>query len=207
MKLLVVDECGYTRLGITHYFADTAFNNIKCSTNLTSAVHVLAGFKPTHILLNLTNVCRHNDNDSALTAFINASQHVMLFIYLEMPYPYGDSPIRFANNAFLFNKSVLSTALRTLREAPMLSMSSSSPALFSPQELTVMNLWMAEMPNYRIARKLQISSHTVYVHKRHITEKINVRNRLEFYSLYKILRYFYPAGGPVQRVSLTQPTV
>jgi len=51
---------------------------------------------------------------------------------------------------------------------------------------------MAEMPNYRIARKLQISSHTVYVHRRHITEKINTRNRLEFYSLYNVLLYFYP---------------
>jgi hypothetical protein len=36
----------------------------------------------------------------------------------------------------------------------------------------------------------------VYVHKRHITEKINVRNRLEFYSLYNILRYFYPPEPP-----------
>lgn len=207
MKLLVVDECGYTRLGITSYFADTAFNSIECSTDLTSAIHLLAGFEPTHILLNLTNVCRHTNDDGALAAFINASQHAMLFIYLDMPYPYGDAPMRFANNAFLFNKSVLSAALRTLRDAPMLSMDSSSPALFSPQELTVMDLWMAEMPNYRIARKLKISSHTVYVHKRHITEKINVRNRLEFYSLYKILRYFYPTGGPIQRACLPQSAV
>lgn len=59
---------------------------------------------------------------------------------------------------------------------------------------------MAEMPNYRIAKKLQISSHTVYVHKRHITEKINARNRLEFYSLYNVLRYFYrPARQRIRR--------
>lgn len=42
----------------------------------------------------------------------------------------------------------------------------------------------------------------MYVHKRHITEKINARNRLEFYSLYNVLRYFYPPSAPTNSTPL-----
>ncbi|HEI8865390.1 TPA: LuxR family transcriptional regulator [Serratia odorifera] len=207
MKLLVVDECGYTCLGIAGYFTPNAFSSIKCASGLASALPLLASFKPTHILLNLTNACRHNLVDAQLQRFIDDSYYATLFIYLDTPYPYSDNPIRIADNAFLFSKSILSTALRTLRDEPVIPQENRTHSLFSPQELIVMRFWMAEMPNYRIARKLQISSHTVYVHKRHITEKIHVRNRLEFYSLYNVLRYFYPPAAPLHGAYLTQLAV
>lgn len=192
MKLLVVDECGYTRLGIASYLADNAANTVTCCATLSAAVQCLPSCNPTHILLNLTNYCRPNQDDPWLQTLIDGSAGAVLFIYLDTPYPYSDRPMRIADNAFLFNKGALPKALRILRDTPNALMESSLHSLFSPQELTVMKYWMAEVPNYRIARKLQISAHTVYVHKRHITEKINARNRLEFYSLYNILRFFYP---------------
>ncbi|MEX7637723.1 LuxR C-terminal-related transcriptional regulator [Serratia marcescens] len=203
MKLLVVDECCFTRVGIASYFADSGITTIKCCHSIEYATPLLASFQPSHILVNLSNQCRYNEADAQLLAFMEASQSALLFIYLDTPYPYSETPMRIADNAFLFNKSILPLTLRTLRENPLaLADDGEERSLFSPQELTVMKYWMAEMPNYRIAKKLQISSHTVYVQKRHITEKINARNRLEFYSLYNVLRYFYPPSAPTNSTPL-----
>ncbi|CAI1515926.1 helix-turn-helix transcriptional regulator [Serratia ficaria] len=204
MKLLVVDECCFTRVGIASYFADNGFAAVKCCRSIGSAIPLQASFQPSHILVNLTNHCRYGEDDQQLQAFMAASRSALAFIYLDTPYPYSETPMRIADNAFLFNKSVLPFALRSLRENPFPLLDDSvEHSLFSPQELTVMKYWMAEMPNYRIAKKLQISSHTVYVHKRHITEKINARNRLEFYSLYNVLRYFYPPATPANSTPLS----
>lgn len=193
MKLLVVDECCFTRIGIANHFTDNVFASVKCCPDIDTALPLLASFKPNHILVNLTNYCRCTTDNQLLSAFITAAWRATVHIYLDVPYPYSESPLRIASNTFLFNKAVLPIALKTLSKIPSeLMKDEEAHSLFSPQELTVMRYWMSEMPNYRIAKKLQISAHTVYVHKRHITEKINVRNRLEFYSLYNILRYFYP---------------
>lgn len=193
MKLLVVEECGFTRLGIAGHFTDNLFTSVTCSQNIETALPLLASFKPSHILVNMTKYCRHDENNALLQTFILAARQSTLHIYLDTSYPYNKHPIRITGNAFLFNKSILPEALKILRENRFSLMDRHEDhSLFSPQELTVMKYWMSEMPNYRIAKKLHISSHTVYVHKRHITEKINVRNRLEFYSLYNVLRYFYP---------------
>lgn len=89
--------------------------------------------------------------------------------------------MRIADKVFLFNKSVLPVfnksvlpvTLRTLRENPFPLLGDDDQySLFSLQELMVMEYWMKEMPTYRIARKLQISSHTVYVHKRISQKKL-----------------------------------
>lgn len=193
MKLLVVDECCFTRIGIANHFTDNVFASVNCCPDIDTALPLLASFKPSHILVNLTKFCRYTINNQLLSAFITAARRATVHIYLDVPYPYSENSLRITSNTFLFSKAVLPNVLKTLSQNPnKLMKDQEAHSLFSPQELTVMRYWMSEMPNYRIAKKLQISAHTVYVHKRHIAEKINVRNRLEFYSLYNILRYFYP---------------
>ncbi|CDG47450.1 LuxR C-terminal-related transcriptional regulator [Serratia symbiotica] len=204
MKLLAVDACCFTQVGIASYYADSGFASVKCCHSIEQAMPLLTNFQASHILVNLTNYCRYNRDNAQLQAFKAASQSALSFIYLDTPYPYNKTPMRIADKVFLFNKSVLPVTLRTLLENPFpLLGDDGQHSLFSPQELMVMEYWMAEIPNYRVARKLQISSHTVYVHKRHITEKINTRNRLEFYSLYNVLRYFYPPSTQKKSMPFT----
>ncbi|MFS1563847.1 MAG: LuxR C-terminal-related transcriptional regulator [Candidatus Arsenophonus phytopathogenicus] len=50
---------------------------------------------------------------------------------------------------------------------------------------------MNAVPNHVIARKIGISNSTVYSHKRHITEKIFVNNRIELFFVYNIFKYIY----------------
>ena len=114
MKLLVVDECCFTRVGIASYFADSGITTIKCCHSIEYATPLLASFQPSHILVNLSNQCRYNEADAQLLAFMEASQSALLFIYLDTPT--ATAPMRIADNAFLFNKSILPLTLRTLRE-------------------------------------------------------------------------------------------
>ncbi|MBS2694181.1 LuxR family transcriptional regulator, partial [Salmonella enterica subsp. enterica serovar 1,4,[5],12:i:-] len=94
MKLLVVDECCFTRVGIASYFADSGITTIKCCHSIEYATSLLASFQPSHILVNLSNQCRYNEADAQLQAFMEASQSALLFIYLDTPYPYSEAPMR-----------------------------------------------------------------------------------------------------------------
>lgn len=135
MKLLVVDECCFTRVGIDNYFTDNVFAQVKCCHSLEQATPLLDHYRPSHILVNLTKHCRHSEDDAQLQAFIEATSSALLFIYLDTPYPYSETPMRIADHAFLFNKATLPVTLRMMREKPVSLMDCSvEHSLFSPQE-------------------------------------------------------------------------
>ncbi|GAA3888946.1 MULTISPECIES: helix-turn-helix transcriptional regulator [Gibbsiella] len=194
MRLLVVDECCYTRLGVAGYVAAAASNvSVKCCASIEQAMALLQNDRPSVVLVNMTAHCRNHAGDTLLPAFIAACQPLALYMYIDAPYPASEQPLQIAEHTFLFRKAILASVLQDL---PNTHQPWSTP-LFSPQEQAVMKYWMAQWPTHQIARKLHISPPTVYVHKRHITEKIHTRNRLEFYALYHLLRFYYPPySGP-----------
>ncbi|MEX0632839.1 hypothetical protein M8494_15215 [Serratia ureilytica] len=78
----------------------------------------MASFQPSHILVNLSNQCRYNEAGRT-AAGVYGSQPVGSVVYLsrDTSYPYSETPMRIADNAFLFNKKHLCRlTLRTLRE-------------------------------------------------------------------------------------------
>lgn len=189
MRLLVVDECCYTRLGVAAYVAAATSNvSVTCCASIEQAMPLLQNDPPNLVLVNMTAYCRNHAGDTLLPAFIAACQPLALYMYIDAPYPTGEQPLQIAGHTFLFRKAILANVLQDLPHAhwPW------STPIFSAQEQAVMKYWMAQWSTHQIARKLHISPPTVYVHKRHITEKIHTRNRLEFYALYNLLRYYYP---------------
>ncbi|WP_244590620.1 LuxR C-terminal-related transcriptional regulator [Xenorhabdus mauleonii] len=48
---------------------------------------------------------------------------------------------------------------------------------------------MLEIENHKIAKILKISNSTVYSHKRHIIEKMNLSNKIELVFIYNIFKY------------------
>ncbi|PHM40280.1 LuxR family transcriptional regulator [Xenorhabdus mauleonii] len=62
-------------------------------------------------------------------------------------------------------------------------------SIFSPQESKVIYYWMLEIENHKIAKILKISNSTVYSHKRHIIEKMNLSNKIELVFIYNIFKY------------------
>ncbi|WP_411704359.1 LuxR C-terminal-related transcriptional regulator [Edaphovirga cremea] len=196
MRVLMVDECNYTCLGASYFLNDIKNIDMEHKLSIESAKPFLKEFCPDIILLNLSNYCHQVDECHVLKEFITASQRARLYIYIDLPYPITNQPIMLTERVFILNKNLLPAVLTQLRNTVPSNFPLYIPDiehnLFTLQELAIISLWMNEVPNYRIAKKLAISGRTVYVHKRHITEKTAVRNRLEFCFLYNVLKYFLP---------------
>lgn len=70
-------------------------------------------------------------------------------------------------------------------------LSNDNASIFSYQEQKIIKNWINAVPNHAIARKPGISNGTVYSHKRHITEKIFVNNRIQLFFVYNVFKYIY----------------
>lgn len=194
MKILIIDECFYTRSGVNTYLNSSASLNLMDVSTVAQATLAIDNFNPEIIIVNLTQYCRFGGHCPLLAQFINCCGQARVYIYLDASYPFSETPIPLTDSVSILAKKHLPELLQSLssvsndNDKPVPPCSAS---LFSPQEHKVMCYWMTEMPNYRIARKLNISDSTVYSHKRHITEKIKVRNRLELCFIYNVFKYLY----------------
>ena len=201
MKILIIDECFYTRSGVNTYLNNSASLNLMDVPTVEQATFAIHNFNPEIIIVNLTQYCRFGGHCPLLAQFISCCAQAKVYIYLDASYPFSETPIPLTETVSILAKKHLPELKKSLSRASddnsgnsgntCNSHHSCHSSLFSPQEHKVMCYWMTEMPNYRIARKLNISDSTVYSHKRHITEKIKVRNRLELCFIYNVFKYLY----------------
>ncbi|WP_145589040.1 LuxR C-terminal-related transcriptional regulator [Yersinia rochesterensis] len=194
MKILIIDECFYTRSGVNTYLNSSASLNLMDVSTVEQATLAIDNFNPEIIIVNLTQYCRFGGHCPLLAQFINCCGQARVYIYLDASYPFSETPIPLTDSVSILAKKHLPELLQSLSSVSNDNDKSVLPcpaSPFSPQEHKVMCYWMTEMPNYRIARKLNISDSTVYSHKRHITEKIKVRNRLELCFIYNVFKYLY----------------
>lgn len=208
MKLSVIEPCGFTRLGVFSYLIENNDLDIIDSVNISQALKSFNEFQPDLILVNMTQYCHSAELSEELKAFFEFRHGARIYCYIDANYPECDDPIPITRDVFILNKQSLTTLLKQIASDPDAYVQVNNVGLprmlFSDQEILVMNYWMSEMPNYRIARKLNISSRTVYVHKRHLAQKIKVRNRLEFCFIYNLIKYlFWPiddiSASPISR--------
>jgi DNA-binding NarL/FixJ family response regulator len=208
MKLSVIEPCGFTRLGVFSYLTENNDLDIIDSVNISQALKSFNEFQPDLILVNMTQYCHSAELSEELKTFFEFRHGARIYCYIDANYPECDDPIPITRDVFILNKQSLTTLLKQIASDPDAYVQGNNVGLprmlFSDQEILVMNYWMSEMPNYRIARKLNISSRTVYVHKRHLAQKIKVRNRLEFCFIYNLIKYlFWPiddiSASPISR--------
>ncbi|CNH18821.1 LuxR C-terminal-related transcriptional regulator [Yersinia pekkanenii] len=194
MKILIIDECFYTRSGVNSYLTNDSSLNLMDVSSVSQATVAIYDFDPEIIIVNLTQYCRYGGHCPLLEQFLSCCSRAQVYIYLDASYPFSEFPIPLTNSVSILAKRRLPELLQKLSDLSEYPHKLPLPcpaSLFSPQEHKVMCYWMMEMPNYRIARKLNISDSTVYSHKRHITEKIKVRNRLELCFIYNVFKYLY----------------
>ena len=204
MKLSIIEPCGFTRLGIYSYLIENNNLDIIDSVNIPKSLKSLHEFQPDVILVNMTQYCHSAELSEELKAFFEYRHTARIYCYIDANYPDCEEPISITREVFILNKQSLTSLLQNIALTPESYMPGNNAGLprmlFSDQEILVMNYWMSEMPNYRIAIKLNISSRTVYVHKRHLAQKIKVRNRLEFCFIYNLIKYLF---WPIDDISAT----
>ncbi|MFD3238208.1 LuxR C-terminal-related transcriptional regulator [Rahnella perminowiae] len=204
MKVCIIEPCGFTRLGIFSYLVENNSLDIIDTVNISHSLNLIPEFEPDIILVNMTINCHTAELSEELKTFFEFRHSARIYCYVDAHYPNTETPIAVTREVSILNKQSLTVLLQQIAEDPEAFMPINNiglpKTLLSDQEILVMSYWMSEMPNYRIARKLNISSRTVYVHKRHLAQKIRVRNRLEFCFIYNLIKYLF---WPIDDISAT----
>lgn len=199
MELLVIDPCRYTRLGIGLFIKNEQHININYISSISDLISNQLEKSADIILANLSPYCRYDIPAPELQAFLRQPQRAPCFIYTHAYYPYALSPLYLQHGTYLINKKMTPALLQQLSYHAQRQMSPAhlvehiygSLPLLTPREIMVMHDWMRQIPNHRIALRMQLSPRTVYAHKRRLVEKIRVKNRIELCYLYHLLRHIY----------------
>ncbi|MBO2887061.1 LuxR family transcriptional regulator, partial [Providencia rettgeri] len=105
MRILVIDECYYTRLGITEYLS----KNKKLEFISTGCIKEAIGFMntnlPSIILVNLTYYCNYSDYCPTLQQLLSNTNNARFYIYINAPYPQTNNPLLLKDNYFILSKS------------------------------------------------------------------------------------------------------
>ncbi|PHM29382.1 LuxR C-terminal-related transcriptional regulator [Xenorhabdus budapestensis] len=195
MKLLIIDECHYTRLGIIESLKENTDILSTAAHSIQEAINILSIFSPDIILINLTYYGHHSSYCEQMKLFISLVRNTRIYIYIDKLYPWIENYIQLTNKDFILPKRNLSLLLARLKELASHDIQryfanfNIKSSIFSQQENRIIYYWMLEIDTYKIARILNISSSTVYSHKRHIIEKIGVTNKIELLFVYNIFKY------------------
>lgn len=212
MRILVIDRCNYTRSGITGYLQETMHVAADSAVDITEAPLIEPHRQYDILLINLSEYCQLADDSTRLRQFLLQFSQGRIYAYLERSYIENGVFLDVMPNCALCSKSLLIPLLEQVRfRAKYRDLEQSVPTkpLFSTQELLIMHSWMAQMPTHLLAKRLDISYRTVYVHKRNIMQKMQLRTRQEFYFIYQAMKYLLPTATqlPLRRLRAIPPTV
>ncbi|MBD1227760.1 LuxR C-terminal-related transcriptional regulator [Xenorhabdus griffiniae] len=196
MKLLIIDECYYTRQGTIESLKENTDILSLGATSIRDAINILPVFSPDIILANLTSYGYYSEYCEQLALLVSSVYGARNYIYVDKTYPIKETPIQLTNKDFILKKKDLTILLKRLKEMASYDIQcyfsnfSAPGSIFSHQENRIIYYWMLEMDTHKIAKTLKISNSTVYSHKRHIIEKIGVSNKIELFFIYNIFKYF-----------------
>lgn len=107
MNVLIVDKCLYTRIGISCFFSEAPAINIHHVNSVIDASEQNDMPNPDVILVNLTDYCRINGQDSTLLHFFTQFSSAKIFIYIDTEYPNSARPVILDSHVYIINKQNL----------------------------------------------------------------------------------------------------
>ncbi len=205
MHILVVDRCHYTRMGIVSYLQEATHITTESVASVSEAALLQSSGQFDILLINMSECCQTTGDSRQLRDFLQQFGQHKIYAYLERSYIDRSLFLEVMPNCSLCAKSLLIPLLEQLRFSAKyheLEMTIPSKPLFSAQELLIMHNWMAQVPTHMLAKRLDISYRTVYVHKRNIMQKMQLRTRQEFYFIYQAMKYLLPTAAqlPMRRI-------
>ncbi|PHM40281.1 LuxR family transcriptional regulator [Xenorhabdus mauleonii] len=116
MKILIIDECHYTRLGAIEFLkGNTGILSIGVES-ICDAINIFPIFSPDIILVNLTNYGYRCEYNNQMELFISLANQARIYMYINKPYPIGKTPIQLTNKDFILSKQYLATLLERLKK-------------------------------------------------------------------------------------------
>ncbi len=87
MKILIIDECFYTRSGVNTYLNSVSSIKLMDVPTVEEATLAIQEFQPDIIIVNLTQYCRYGGHCPLLAQFIHYCTRAKVYIYLDASYP------------------------------------------------------------------------------------------------------------------------
>ena len=148
MRILIIDECYYTRIGITEYLSSNKKLEFISVGYIDEAIHCINNSKPNIILVNLTYYCHHSNYCLTLKKLLSTSNEIRFYIYINAPYPISDKPLLLKDNYFIMSKKIIIPTLdKVINDAEQIEKTirltnNSNSSIFTLKEQCIINSWM-----------------------------------------------------------------
>lgn len=177
-KILIIDRCGFSRLGLESWLTQGHGSSVFLVTGLSSlllAKTYIENWLP-HLVIADVSAFRRDTQQAhlidPLIATAGARSRLMLLEEGEVREP-GCTTCSKSQSLDALGVAITSALYR----APSIPPVRVAAPLLTRQEEKVLSLWMEGASNQRIAGEMNIHGKTVYTYKRNIRLKLRVENR------------------------------
>ncbi|MBS0849111.1 LuxR C-terminal-related transcriptional regulator [Citrobacter sp. JGM124] len=191
-KILVVDRCCFSRLGLKTWLSQAKFQEqnfiLAEADNLQLTREMMLTWQPHLIIADFNSFLTTLNNIRQLSIIHEVRDKNTRFILLQRNHHSSISEVKkIRDNINSLDKSVSlseleDTILRNVCASPEeKNQKRSAMPLLTLREERILKLWKEEVHNTYIAKLMGISIKTVYTYKRNIRMKLGAENRLSLF--------------------------
>lgn len=191
-KILVIDKCCFSRLGLKHWLSRDYFREKNISLaeadNLQVASDAITTWQPNLIIADFNSFLTTLSNINLLSLIHEKCADNSKILLLQSHHHAQISDIsKNRSHSYILNKSISLNELESIIEKNIIAPSQnktkkrSATPLLTLREERILKLWKDETHNSYIAKLMGISIKTVYTYKRNIRIKLGAENRLSLF--------------------------
>jgi DNA-binding NarL/FixJ family response regulator len=187
-KILLVDRCHYSRQGFKNWLSHNSALSLSETDNLLLAREQIIQNRPNLVIADFTSFASSLHNIQQLSSIYSAcGASIRLMLLNSSRHEKIEEYCVSQGSGTIYNKSIplpeLYAAIQKqlIIRPPFHSEKQYTVPLLTLREERILKLWTDEANNDFIARKMGISTKTVYTYKRNIRMKLGVNNRFSLF--------------------------
>lgn len=191
-KILVVDKCCFSRLGLKTWLSQEGFSErdiiITEANNLQFAREMMMTWQPNLIIADFTSFLTTLKNIRQLSIIHETrAENTSIILLQSNHHSHIGDVSKNRGNIHILDKSISLNELKYIIEknitlpAEEKNKKRALIPLLTLREERILKLWKDEVHNAYIARLMGISIKTVYTYKRNIRMKLGAENRLSLF--------------------------
>ncbi|TKI08317.1 transcriptional regulator RcsA [Martelella alba] len=197
MPTIIMDSCGYTRLGLTGFLTDTGVKrrNINTVTDISQLQSKCDRIKPDVVFINEECFIHEPDAPERIKEVITRHPDTLFFIFMAMTNIHFEDYLFVRKNLIITSKSIKPETLNSLLsgysknkilEGTHKSALDLNPVRLSQTESNMLRMWMSGHDTIQISDIMQIKAKTVSSHKGNIKRKIKTHNKQVIYHVVRL---------------------
>ena len=194
MSTIIMDLCGYTRLGLTGYLASRGVKkrDIDNVESVEALTEVCATRHPSVVFIN--EDCFIHDVQSSLhiKQIINQHPRTLFIVFMAIANIHFDEYLMVRSNLLISSKSIKPETLDSIlgnylkKEKSDVKQTNMSTLSLSRTESSMLKMWMSGQGTIQISDQMNIKAKTVSSHKGNIKKKIKTHNKQVIYHVVRL---------------------